>query len=418
MSLNRLSDQACRKALPDSGKEKRLYDGGGLYLAIRPSGVKSWKLKYRWHGAEKKLTIGPYPTISLREAREKRDEAKLQISSGTDPAAQRRARLRRVAIGETFEEVARAWHANKKAKLTPRYAQQVLARLEVNAFPLLGRKPIGEITPADVLEAIRRIEKRGALVMAQEVRGHISEVFVWAIASGLAETDPAAIIRKALQPSVGGRFPAVETIEDARGLLRAIDARSGNRGLASTKLASRLLALTAVRPGVVRIAEREEFEQLDGAEPLWRIPAAKMKLLAERKADSRFDFLVPLAPAAAAVVEAAMEKSSHPRFLFPGANRAGAISDSTLSQLYLDAGYRGRHVPHGWRATFSTIMNERAAEQERWGDREIIDLMLAHVKGDVEAAYNRAAYMPRRRQLAQEWATLLNVDQKDPRTLG
>ena len=418
MSLNRLTDQACRKAVAEPGREKRLYDGGGLYLAIRPSGAKSWKLKYRWHGAEKKLTIGPYPLIGLREARDRRDEAKLRISAGTDPSAEKKARQRKVAIGETFEEVARSWHASKKAKLTPRYAQQVLARLEANAFPLLGRKAIGSITPAEVLEAIRRIERRGALVMAQEVRGHISEVFVWAIASGLAETDPAAIIRKALQPSAGGRFPAVETIEAARELLQTIDARTGNRGLASTKLASRLLALTAVRPGVVRLAERQEFEALKGPEPLWRIPAAKMKLLAEHKADNRFDFLVPLAPSAVRVVEAAMQKSAHPRFIFPGANRTGPISDSTLSQLYLDAGYRGRHVPHGWRATFSTIMNERAAAQERWGDREIIDLMLAHVKGDIEAKYNRAAYMPRRRQIAKEWAELLDVGLKGPHALG
>jgi integrase len=173
-----------------------------------------------------------------------------------------------------------------------------------------------------------------------------------------------------------------------------------------------------VRPGVVRLAERQEFEDLQGVAPLWRIPAAKMKLTVERKSDSRFDFLVPLAPAAVAVVVAAMDKSGHERFLFPGATGAKPISDSTLSQLYLDAGHRGRHVPHGWRATFSTIMNERAAEQERWGDREIIDLMLAHVKGDVEAVYNRAAYMPRRRQLAEEWAGLLDVGLKDPRTLS
>ncbi|RDS76136.1 DUF4102 domain-containing protein [Alteriqipengyuania lutimaris] len=404
--------------MPDPVREKRLFDGGGLYLAIRPSGAKSWKLKYRWHGAEKKLTIGPYPAVSLREAREKRDEAKAQISAGTDPGAAKRARLRKVAVGETFEEVARTWHAGKKAKLTDRYAGELLRRLEVNAFPLLGRKQIAAITPADVLEAIRRIEKRGSFVMAQEVRATMSEVFVWAIASGLAETDPAAIIRKALQPSVSGRFPAVETVEEARDLLNAIDKRNGNRGLVQTKLASRLLALTAVRPGVVRIAERDEFEQLEGSEPFWRIPAAKMKLLAARKSDSRFDFIVPLAPAAAAAVSAAMEKSAHQSFLFPGANRDAPISDSTLSQLYLDAGYRGRHVPHGWRAAFSTIMNERAAVQERWGDREIIDLMLAHVKGDVEAAYNRAAYMPRRRQLAEEWAQLLDVGLKDPHALS
>lgn len=407
MSINRLTDQECRKAQPDPDREKRLFDGGGLYLAIRSSGSKSWKFKYRWQGAEKKLTIGPYPTIPLRDARSRRDEAKTQLSQGVDPAAEKKAAARKAKLGESFEEIARSWHAQKKAKLTPRYGEQVLGRLEANAFPLLGRKPIGMITPADVLEAIRKIEDRGAQVMAQEVRGHISEVFVFAIALGLADTDPAAIIRKALKPSSGGRHPALSTIEDARQLIAAIDARKGSRILTSTKLASKLLALTAVRPGVVRLAERPEFEELDGEQPLWRIPAAKMKLDLERKNDSRFDFLVPLAPQAVAVVEDAMRASDHATLLFPGARGDKAITDSTLSQLYLDAGYRGKHVPHGWRSTFSTIMNERAAEQERWGDREIIDLMLAHVKGDVEARYNRAAYMPRRRIIAREWADLL-----------
>ncbi|MET0179163.1 MAG: integrase arm-type DNA-binding domain-containing protein [Novosphingobium sp.] len=405
--LNRLTERTCATAKPDATRETRLFDGGGLYLAVRPTGAKAWKLKYSFRGAEKKLTLGPYPLLSLKEARAGRDRAKLQLAAGADPGEQKRASRRRARVGESFEAIARAWHGGKRATLTPRYAGQVLARLEANAFPALGAMAIGEITPADVLAAVRRIEARGALVMAQEVRGHISEVFVFAIASGLATSDPAAIIRKALARGGGGRRAALLTIEDARGLIAAIDAVRQAR--TATKLASRLLALTAVRPGVVRLAERPEFEGLDGASPLWRIPAAKMKLTLARKGDPAFDFVVPLSPQAAATARAAMAASDHPAWLFPGPYRRQVepISDSTLSQLYLDAGYRGRHVPHGWRASFSTIMNERAAKAGREGDRAIIDLMLAHVKGDVEAAYNRASYMPRRRELAQEWADLL-----------
>jgi len=408
LAYNVLTDLACQKAQPDSAREVRLYDGGGLYLSVRPAGSKSWKYKYAFGGVERKLTIGSYPLISLKKAREMRDVARAQVQLGNDPAAQKRAAMRKAKLGESFEEVARSWHAAKSPKLTPRYAKKVMSGLEANIFPYLGRKPIGSITPADVLQAIQRIEARGALVMAKEVRSDVSEVFVWAIASGLCETDPAAIIRKALQPGSSGRHPALLKIEEARDLLKAIDQRKARRLLPATKLASRLLAFTAVRPGVVRLAERSEFENLGQADALWRIPAAKMKLLAEQKTDRRLDFLVPLASQATEVVEAAMADSSHKSYLFPGARGDKPISDSTLSQLYLDAGYRGRHVPHGWRATFSTIMNERAADQERWGDREVIDLMLAHVKGDVEAAYNRAAYMKRRRQIAQEWADMLS----------
>lgn len=392
-----------------------MFDGLGLYLAILPTGTKSWRMKYRFAGREKKLNLGPYPLLSLKQARDARDQARREIVAGTDPGAKRKASRLRAKTGETFEEVARSWHAQKKKSLSPRYAEHILTRLEANAFPYFGRTPIKDVTPMTVLDAVRRIEARGAHTMAHEVRGHISEVFVWAIASGLTDNDPAAIIRKALAPSGGGRRPALLKIEEARTLIAKIDKVA--LASTSTKLASRLLALTAVRPGVVRLAERHEFEDLDGAHPLWRVPAAKMKLNKARKADSTFDFVVPLSRQAISTVQAAMDASTHKSWLFPGERGTKPISDSTLSQLYLDAGYRDRHVPHGWRASFSTIMNERAAAAGRENDRAIIDMMLAHMPGGVEAAYNRAAYMPRRRQIAQEWADLLFADVEPPEGL-
>ena len=413
--MNRLTERTCANAKPTS-KERRLFDGGGLYLAVRPTGGKSWKWKYRFGDRERKLTIGPYPLVSLKGARDARDQAKLQLLRGEDPGEVKQAAIRKAKVGETFEEIARSWHASRKDKLSPRYHSELLRRLESDAFPRFGNRKISEITPPMVLDALRKIEDRGAKTMAHEIRGHISEVFVWAISSGLAETDPAAIIRKALAPAPKGRFPAVLTVAEARELIAKIDARTGNRALVQTKLASRLLALTAVRPGVLRVASREEFA-LASEHPHWRIPAARMKLLKDQKADPAYDFIVPLSRQAVATVKAAIAAAPASQLLFPGATGKSAISDSTLSQLYLDAGYRNRHVPHGWRSTFSTIMNERAAELERAGDREVIDLMLAHVKGDIEARYNRAAYMPRRRELAQEWADLLMDNVAPPDTL-
>ena len=404
--MNKLTDRACATAKAE-GKELRLFDGLGLYLAVRPSGSKSWKWKYRFQGREKKLTLGPYPLLSLKQARDERDKARLALLDGTDPGAAKQETRRRVKLGETFEEIARSWHASRKDKLTPRYHAEILRRLEADAFPHFGREAIGDVTAPMVLDAMRKVEQRGAKTMAHDIRGHISEVFAWAIASGLAEFDPAAMIRKALNPAPTKRFAAVLKIEQARDLIKALDARDGRRMLTATKLASRLLALTAIRPGVLRQAEVTEFEQLDGAQPIWRVPAAKMKLLKDQKDDPAFDFIVPLSRQAVETVKAAMENAPGNRFLFPGATGKSAISDATLSQIYLDAGYRGRHVPHGWRSTFSTIMNERAEELERPGDQKVIDLMLAHVKGDIEARYNRAAYMPRRRTIAQEWADLL-----------
>lgn len=409
-----LTDTACRSAAPGP-KERKLFDAHGLYLSVLPSGFKSWRWKYRFAGREKRMVLGSYPLISLRQARELRDAARTQLLAGIDPGAVKQAARQRVKLGETFEQIARSWHATKRKSLTPRYADQVLTRMEANLFPRLGAMPIRDITAPLMLDVIRRIEARGAHTMAHEVRGHASEVFVWAISSGLAEQDPAAIIRKALAPSGGGRRAAMLRIEDCRKLIAAIDAVR----LAGwqAKLASRLLALTAVRPGVLRLAEKQEFSDLDGPEPLWWIPAAKMKLSRERKEDPVYDFLVPLSAQAAQTVKAAIAASEHPRLVFPGERGAAPISDSTLSQLYLDAGYRGRHVPHGWRASFSTIMNERAGHGGRDGDRAIIDLMLAHMPGGVEAAYNRAAYLPRRRELAQEWADLLMQDVPAPGTL-
>ncbi len=405
MAINRLTDRKIATTAAEAGRTVKLSDGGGLYLAITPSDHRSWKFKFRFAGAEKKLTIGPYPLVTLAHARRERDKAKLQLLDGVDPTSAKRARLRRARIGESFEEIARSWHREKREKLSQRYAAQLLTRLEKDVFARIGSMPIKGIAPADVLEALRAIEDRGARTMAHEVRGHISEIFVWAIASGLAENDPAAPIRKALRPAGGGRHPAVVTAKEARTLIAAIDAMPKARP--SSKLASRLLALTAVRPGVIRVAERAEFEGLDGDGPLWRIPARKMKLSQSQKEDARFDFVVPLSRQAVGTVKAAMQASQHSDWIFPGLTGTSPISDSTLSQLYLDAGYRGQHVPHGWRACFSTIMNERAATEGQESDRAIIDLMLAHMKDDVEAAYNRASYMPRRRAIAQEWADII-----------
>ena len=220
---------------------------------------------------------------------------------------------------------------------------------------------------------------------------------------------------RALSPVKKGKFPAVRTIEEARTVLQTVEAQSSHP---MTKLASRLLALTAVRSGVLRLAEPAEFEGLDGDQPIWRIPAAKMKLVVERKEDAAFEFIVPLSKQAIETIEVAMILAGKAPLLFRSVRHPRRpLSDSTLSKAYRDAGYSGIHVPHGWRSTYSTVMNEIAGEENRVGDRAIIDLMLAHVQSGVEATYNRAAYMPRRRELAQEWADMLTLTLPHPSLL-
>jgi integrase len=204
-----------------------------------------------------------------------------------------------------------------------------------------------------------------------------------------------------------GRRPAYRDLEDARALLRETEAAPGHP---VTKLASRLLALTLVRPGVLRSAPwNGELKQLDGKEPLWWIPAERMKLGLERKQDDTYDHLVPLSRQAVEVILAVKMLTGRGPLMFPNLRNAHEpMSENAIGYMYNRIlGVRGRHVPHGWRATFSTIMNERAELLERPADRAIIDLMLAHVPDNIEGAYNRAAYMPRRRQIAQEWADML-----------
>lgn len=402
-----LTDASCRNAKPRA-KAYKLSDSESLFLFVSPTGARIWRWKYRIAGKEKLLTIGRYPSTSLVEARRARDGARAMLEAGQDPSAAKKHRKASIAAEQldNFEKVARAWHAAKAKSLTDRYAAAVLSRLEVNVFPRIGSTSLKAITPPMVLTVIRAIEARGANDMAHRVRNHISDIFVWAIASGLAESDPAAIIRKALVQTDSRLRPALVKIDHARQVL--IETEKSQLAHWSTKLASRLLALTAARPGVVRLAERSEFEGLDGSQPLWRIPAAKMKLTKQRKRDITREFVVPLSVQAVEVVKAALAVSPSPQWLFTGIGTwTRPISDSTLSKLYRQSGFTGRHVPHGWRSSFSTIMNERAAQSGRETDRAIIDLMLAHEQAGVEPIYNRAAYMPRRRELAQEWADLL-----------
>lgn len=403
----RLTDKAC-KNLKATSPEPRLADGGNLYLHALPGGTKSWRFRYRFGGKQKQIVLGSYPELTLAAARRARGEMQSLLDQGLDPLVVRHQKkvTQRAEALDSFELVARAWHREATSNRAPRYARQILERFERHVFKEFGSIPIRKVSAPMVLDAIRKIEKAGTLEMAHRVRIHISDVFVWAISSGLADSDPAALIKKALKPREPKLRPAMLTVLNAQRVLRNSEAAAGVYW--SVRLASRLLALTAARPGVVWMAARSEFEGLDGPEPIWRIPAEKMKLTRSQKKDSTYEFIVPLSHQAVAVVKVAMLLSHSRKWLFPGMNSADKpISPSTVSKHYREIGFGGKHVPHGWRATFSTVMNERAALANRREDREVIDMMLAHVQEGVEIIYNRYLYMPRRRQIAQEWADLL-----------
>ena len=404
-----LTDLQCRKAKAGE-KDYKLSDAHGLYLFVTRTGFRSWRWKYRFAGKEKRLVLGSYPDINLSAAREARENGARLLRSGIDPALQAKqlAAIRLEEAEATFETVAREWHGQQLGGWVPRHGADVIKSLEQDVFPKIGALPVKGITSPMVLEVIRAIEDRPSIETARRVRQRISAVYAYAIASGLADADPAAPIRAALKPLIKGRQPALATLEEARALLRQVEAAPAHP---MTKLASRMLALTALRQGVLRTTMWSELEGLDLDEPVWRIPATRMKLKLDRKIDPRFDFMLPLSRQATEVLEAARTFAPHSRLVFPSQRHAHKpISENAVGYLYNRLVSHGRHVPHGWRSTFSTIMNERAQAQGLAGDRAIIDLMLAHIPEGVEASYNRAAYMPRRREIAQEWADLLMKD--------
>ena len=397
-----LKDLDCKNARPRE-KAYKLSDGHGLYLYVTPKGYLSWRWNYRFAGSEKTLTLGAYPGVKLIEARLTRAELDKLRRQGVDPAKARETVRNSDSANTTFEVIARQWHLKRKALLSETHAENIPRWLEKHIFPTLGSMQITQIKTPEILAALRPLEERSA-DRARRICQFIDSIYRYAIAAGLAENNPAANLRGALRKEPGGCRPALRKIEEAQALLRAAEATPAHP---LTRLASRLLAITAVRTSPLRHAEAHEFNDLDGDKPVWRIPVAKMKLTVAQKRQA-MDFEVPLPPQAVAVVKLAMQLS-HGRYLFPNSRDADKpMSENALSYLYkrLPA-FAGRHVPHGWRATFSTIMNERTSQHGRPNDRAVIELMLAHQLQGVEAAYNRSQHTERRREIANEWAELL-----------
>ena len=403
------------KAARPRARGYKLHDEAGLHLYVAPSGRKSWRLAFRWprgsSGAEQLLTFGRFPELSLAQARLRRDAARAQLGDGIDPRlAMARAR--------SFEQLARAWHAHNAPAWSPAHAADVLAGLERDIFPAIGARPIGEIEPPELLELLRAIERRGRVETARRMRQRLAEIFAYGLAEGLAATNPAASLGAALlEPPPARPQPALERIEDCRALLAACELAAARP---ATRLASRFLALTAVRLDAVRGLRWCEVD-LNVNSPTWTVPAARMKLKRSKKGEAAFDHVVPLSAAAVAVLREAAElvadnkQTRGPQhengyhthsLVFPGRSAEAPIGEGTIGELYDRCGFAGRHVPHGWRASFSTILNEDLGED--WA--RTIDRALAHSPKDrVEAAYNRAQLLDRRRHVLERWAELLTA---------
>lgn len=409
-----LTDAKARTAKPRP-KSYKLADANRLFLLVAPSGGKLWRWNYNYDGKNKTMAFGAYPLVSLTDARAKRDEAFTILSEGRDPSVARKLKIEEnmEASRQTFERVAREWHENAKAQWAKIHAADVMRSLERDVFPTIGALPIAQLTPPVVLAVLREVEARGSIETAKRIRQRISATFVYAIAKGIMQTDPAEKLGKVLKPLRKGRQPAITDIVPLRKMILAAEE---DYARPITRLALRLLALTAVRPSELRGARWDEFEDLNDKLPLWRIPTTRMKGDLDRKDESNGDHLVPITPQALAVLRALWPLTGEGDMLFPS-NRHGhrPMSENAIGYLLNRAGYHGHHVPHGFRAAFSTIMNEWAERGGKEHDRRVIDLMLAHVPtGKVEGAYNRAAYLPRRRELAIIWADMLSKGLPDP----
>jgi len=391
-----LTDVRCRKAEPRE-KPYKLFDIGGLFLLVspggarKPKGLKHWRLKFRHGGKEKLLALGVYPEVTLADARADRDDAKRLLKQGIDPVLFRKQQRRSVeiAVANTFEIVARQWHEKQKHQWIAHHAASVIESLETNVFPDVGDRPIREITAPDLLTTMRKVEKRGALDVAQRVLQRCSAVFRYGIASGLCINNPAADLRGALKSPKSKNHAALSEA-DLPGYLTKLQAYDGRR---ETKHALRLLLLTFVRTGELRGAEWTEFD-IEAAE--WRVPAERMKMKVEH--------IVPLSRQAIEEIDALRLITGHSRYLFPNvAKPEKCMSENTMLYAIYRMGYHSRATGHGFRTTASTILNEQGFHADA------IERQLAHAPRDkVRAAYNKAEYLPTRRKLMQAWADYLD----------
>jgi integrase len=388
-----LTDKAIRAA-KHGDKPVRLYDGGGLYIELAPNGGKWWRLKYRFAGKEKRLSLGVYPHVALKRARERRDDAKRLLANGIDPSEQRKAHKATVTerAANSFEAVAREWFAAFSPKWVKGHSDKILRRLEHNVFPYLGGRPIAEVASRELLAVLRKVESRGALETAHRTKQNCSQVFRYAVATGRAERDPTIELRGALKPPRERHHPSITDPKGIGALLRAID---GYDGSLVTKCALRLAPLVFVRPGELRRAEWTEFN-IDKAE--WRIPPERMKM--------RELHIVPLSSQAIDVIKEVQPLTGRGKLVFPGARTNGRpMSENTVNAALRRLGYsKDQMTGHGFRSMASTHLNEQG-----W-HRDAIERQLAHAERDgVRAAYNFAEHLPERRRMMQAWADYLDA---------
>lgn len=403
------------RGIKTNDPRKRLSDGGGLYLLLSvKGGSHAWRLDYSHDSKRKTLSLGTYPDTGLSLARKKADEARALLAAGTDPSAarqqakttaslvheaERRGEAGLPALG-SFEDVARSWFETRRGEWAPSYADKIIRRLEAEVFPFLGKRPIGDVSPPELLAVLRKLEARGVVETAHRVRETCSQVFRFAVAEGRISSDPARDLAGALRSHQTRHIPAITDPVRFGELLRAVDVYQGTLVV---RAALKLAALVFLRPGAeLRAAQWQEFD-LDAG--LWHVPAARMKRRLHGKENGP-DHLVPLSRQAVAVLRELHMLTGNQDIVFRGErNRSKPISENTLNAALTALGFGADEMrAHGFRSSARTMLHERLGVAP-----EVIEAQLAHSVPDaLGRAYNRTAFTDQRRQMMQAWADYLD----------
>ena len=398
---NQLTELSIKQAKPKE-KQYKLTDGEGMYLRVYPNGSKYWQLQYWFDGKQKILSLGVWPNISLKEARDKRFLAKKIIKEGIDPNDEKKERLEvqsferekeKIRKISTFQKVAHEWFSRQSTQWTERHSIGVLSSLKMHVFPDLGEIPIADISNQDVIATLRKLESEGKYETCYRIRQKLEAIFSFAEIEGLCIANPARGLQKILtkpQPKNHASLPISELPE----FLKKIDADTG--AYKTTSLAMKFEILTFVRTAELRFADWREFD-IKCTEPLWIIPGDRMK-----KGKTH---LVPLSRQAVSILEEMQQYSGTEGYVFPQVyNQNKAMSENTLLYFSNRLGYAGRNTIHGFRSVASTVLNE----SRKWHP-DVIERQLAHQESNkVRSAYNRAEHIDERRKMMQWWSDYID----------
>jgi integrase len=391
--IEKLSDLAVKNA---AVKEKpyKLADGAGLYVEVMPNGAKYWRWKFRFGGKEKRLALGVYPQTSLKAARKAARDAKDLLNEGTDPSEARRLDkiARTVSSANSFRAIAEEWFEKEKAHWSPSHIERLTWVFQSTLFPFIGERPIGNITPPELLAALRRTESRGALESANRAKQVAGQVFRYAVATGRAERDPTPDLKGALATPKVRHHPTLTNPQEVGTLMRAID---GYRGTPIVAAALKLSPLLFARPGELR---HMEWTEINWDEARWEIPAEKMKM--------RLAHVVPLPSQALEILRDLEPLTGRGKYVFPSTRGASRpLSENGVRTALRTLGYSNEQLtPHGFRAMARTLLDEVLGYRVEW-----IEHQLAHAVRDANGrAYNRTSHLNARKAMMQGWADYLD----------